>query len=256
VAGYHRHGREAFGASAGTSAVGDTAAAGTATTPSRSDHRHGRESFAVGATTTSNPGDGAADGTSTSPARADHRHGREAQALPAGSLLAGAWSAAPSGYLLCDGTAVSRSIYSALFAAIGVAWGAGDGSTTFNVPDLRGRTAVGANGPGGAGQPNWPLGTMSGSTSITEANMPAHNHTGTTGVDAPNHSHAAPGGGSGYIVNVSSTVGLQPGGSNPAANSGGPTAGVSNNHYHSIPTDGSGTAYSQPFAAVLYVIKT
>ena len=49
----------------------------------------------------------------------------------------------PNGYLLCDGQAVSRTIYAALFKAIGTTWGAGDGSTTFNVPDMREVAPVG-----------------------------------------------------------------------------------------------------------------
>lgn len=55
------------------------------------------------------------------------------------------WPAAavPSGYLLCDGNPVSRAVYSELFAAIGTTHGVGDGSTTFNLPDYRGRTLVG-----------------------------------------------------------------------------------------------------------------
>jgi hypothetical protein len=60
-----------------------------------------------------------------------------------GMVAAYAGSSAPSGWLLCDGTAVSRTTYSALFAAIGTSYGAGDGSTTFNLPDLRGRVPVG-----------------------------------------------------------------------------------------------------------------
>lgn len=54
-----------------------------------------------------------------------------------------AGTAAPTGFLLCDGSAVSRTTYSGLFAIISTSYGAGDGSTTFNVPDLRGRTIVG-----------------------------------------------------------------------------------------------------------------
>jgi microcystin-dependent protein len=50
---------------------------------------------------------------------------------------------APSGFLECDGSAVSRSTYAALFAVIGTTYGAGDGSTTFNVPDLTDKVAVG-----------------------------------------------------------------------------------------------------------------
>jgi microcystin-dependent protein len=56
---------------------------------------------------------------------------------PAGAVLAFAMQTPPSGWLECDGTAVSRSTYAALFAAIGTVYGGGDGSTTFNLPDLR-----------------------------------------------------------------------------------------------------------------------
>lgn len=57
---------------------------------------------------------------------------------PAGSILAYGGTAAPAGYLICDGSIVSRTVQSALFAAIGTAFGNGDGSTTFHLPDLRG----------------------------------------------------------------------------------------------------------------------
>lgn len=69
--------------------------------------------------------------------------------VPAGAMSLYGASSAPSGWLLCDGTAVSRSTYAALFTAISTTYGVGDGSTTFNVPDLRGRVPVGyyASGP-------------------------------------------------------------------------------------------------------------
>ena len=57
---------------------------------------------------------------------------------PPGTVQAYAGSAAPSGWLLCDGSAVSRTTYANLFSAISTIWGAGDGSTTFNLPDGRG----------------------------------------------------------------------------------------------------------------------
>ena len=59
-------------------------------------------------------------------------------ALPSGTVLAFARNTAPVGWLKANGAAVSRATYAALFAAIGTTFGAGDGSTTFNVPDLRG----------------------------------------------------------------------------------------------------------------------
>jgi microcystin-dependent protein len=55
----------------------------------------------------------------------------------------------PNGYLLCDGSAVSRTTYAALFVAIGTTWGVGNGSTTFNLPDLRGRALLGSGTGGG-----------------------------------------------------------------------------------------------------------
>lgn len=67
--------------------------------------------------------------------------------MPAGSIHAfgGSESNLPGGYIVADGRAVSRSTYSQLYAAIGNAWGSGDGLTTFNVPDLRGLFLRGVN---------------------------------------------------------------------------------------------------------------
>lgn len=61
---------------------------------------------------------------------------------PVGTYVEGAWTTAPSGYLLADGAAVSRSTYGALFAVIGTTYGTGNGTTTFNLPDARGRVLV------------------------------------------------------------------------------------------------------------------
>jgi microcystin-dependent protein len=60
-------------------------------------------------------------------------------AAPPGAIMAFAASSAPTGWLVCDGSAVSRTSYAALFAVLSTTWGAGDGSTTFNLPDLRGQ---------------------------------------------------------------------------------------------------------------------
>jgi microcystin-dependent protein len=73
--------------------------------------------------------------------------GSWAAAVPSGCILPFAGSAAPSGWLVCDGTAVSQSTYAALYAVIGVTYG-NPGSGNFNLPDLRGRVAVG-QAPGG-----------------------------------------------------------------------------------------------------------
>jgi len=59
--------------------------------------------------------------------------------MPPGMIAPFGMSGAPTGWLICNGSAVSRTTYSALFSAIGTTWGSGNGSTTFNVPDFRGR---------------------------------------------------------------------------------------------------------------------
>ena len=80
---------------------------------------------------------------------------------------------APEGYLMCDGSAVSRTEYSALFAVIGTTFGAGNGSTTFNLPNLQGRVPVGKDG-------SHALGTTGGSETVTltkeQSGLPAHGH--------------------------------------------------------------------------------
>jgi microcystin-dependent protein len=72
--------------------------------------------------------------------------------LPAGAVMSFAMNSAPTGWLAADGTAVSRSTYADLFTAIGTTYGAGDGSTTFALPDLRGYfvRGSGTNGDGTA----------------------------------------------------------------------------------------------------------
>lgn len=69
--------------------------------------------------------------------------------VPTGGLLPYGGASAPAGWLLCDGSAISRATYAALFAVLGTAYGAGNGTTTFNLPDLRGRVPVGVDGGAG-----------------------------------------------------------------------------------------------------------
>lgn len=91
-----------------------------------------------------------------------------------------------SGWLKCDGRAVSRSQYADLFAIMGTSFGAGDGSSTFNLPDCRGRV-TGATGTG-AGLTARQNGDLVGAEThvLTEGEMPAHTH----GVTDPGHNHA------------------------------------------------------------------
>ena len=101
-----------------------------------------------------------------------------AQSVPAGTLLDFGGSNLPAGFLQCDGSAVSRTVYARLFAAISTTWGVGDGSTTFNVPDFRRRVAVGSGGSGTATLSN-AIGATGGAEThtLTTAEMPAHTHT-------------------------------------------------------------------------------
>jgi microcystin-dependent protein len=81
----------------------------------------------------------------------------------------------PTGTLLCDGSAVSRTTYAALFAVIGTVWGAGDGSTTFNLPSLKGRVLAGRD----SAQTEFSALAQTGGEkthTLTIAEMPAHTH--------------------------------------------------------------------------------
>jgi microcystin-dependent protein len=162
---------------------------------------------------------------------------------------------------LCDGTAYSRATYSVLFSVIGTYYGSGDGSTTFNVPDLRSRVPVGSGQ--GVGLTNRPLGSSGGQEThlLTTAEMPSHTHTdsGHTHTDS-GHSHG-PGaatyfmetngaagtgltGGSG-IIYLESTVTAT-----ASANISTSTANLQN-------TGGNGAHNNmQPFLSVNYIIKT
>lgn len=102
---------------------------------------------------------------------------------PPGQISAYGGSAAPSGYLICDGAASGdRTIHAALFAVIGTTYGVGNGSTTFNMPDLRGRVPMGADnaGVGDAGRitGNDARGNTSGAESValTASLIPNHAH--------------------------------------------------------------------------------
>lgn len=99
----------------------------------------------------------------------------QASGPPTGAIFQWPTANAPTGYLLADGAVVSRTTYSALFAVIGVIYGAGDGSTTFGLPNLKGRVPVGLD----AGQTEFDtLGETGGAKThtLTAAEMPAHTH--------------------------------------------------------------------------------
>lgn len=101
-----------------------------------------------------------------------------------------------SDWLLCDGRAVSRTVYAALYAAVGTAFGVGDGSTTFNLPDLRGRVPVGRN-TANASVDNIGDGdgaTLANRSPVHQHSVPAHTHgVGSLGVTTENaHTHTGP----------------------------------------------------------------
>jgi microcystin-dependent protein len=153
-------------------------------------------------------------------------------ALPAGSMQMYAGTAtqtvsvgvvtttAPSGWLLANGDAISRTTYSSLFSAIGTTYGTGDGSTTFNLPDLRGRlpmgagTGVGLNASGtgvtsGTAMTARALGAWFGEEThlLTTSELASHTHAntvsgGTTGSMSANASHSH------SLANMSSSTGV------------------------------------------------
>lgn len=103
-----------------------------------------------------------------------------ASIFSSGDLKESAVPGAQSGWLECDGSAVSRSQFSSLFGAIGTIYGSGDGSTTFNLPDYRGRFRIGTSG-------SFPLGSTGGSSTqaLSVANLASHDH----GLIDPGHIH-------------------------------------------------------------------
>lgn len=88
------------------------------------------------------------------------------QTVPPGCMMDYGGLTAPAGWLPCDGREVSRTEYAALFAAIGTLWGDGDGSTTFNVPDLTKRTSIGPD-------VGYSVGNTGGESAL---NVPNHTH--------------------------------------------------------------------------------
>jgi microcystin-dependent protein len=153
-------------------------------------------------------------------------------------------SVIPDGWLLCDGSAISRTVYADLFGILGTTFGVGDGSTTFNLPDCKGRIIV-VKGT------SYNLGTIGGNTTITlvSANMPAHAHSITAG---GSHTHAS----------WAQTFYTGAGADVPRHTSGTISSGVgtdSNVHNHGAVTgySGSGTSFSLSVSCLVcnFIIK-
>ena len=169
--------------------------------------------------------------------------------VPAGTVIQSARVSAPAGYLLCEGQAVSRSTYSALFDAIGTTYGIGDGSSTFNVPNLQGKVPVGKNSGTFS-----TLGATGGSETHTldATQIPSHNHTGTTESSGA-HTHT---------YNKSFNQGVSAaGGPNWGIWAGDQANTTSSNgaHTHTFTTSsvGGGQAHNnlQPYIVLNYMIK-
>lgn len=180
-------------------------------------------------------------------------------AIPSGAVMPYAGSIAPNGWLICYGQAVSRATYAALFTVIGTVFGGGDGSTTFNLPDFRGRVAAGADNMGGTAANRLGSGSTGGITgsatvgisggeqshTLSFNEMPVHSH----GVNDPTHAHNM------YINNLSGSGGAAQvnqsagAGVTPTTNA---VTGIS------IQNAGGGAGHNvvQPTLVLNYIIKT
>lgn len=197
-------------------------------------------------------------------------------AIEVGTILPWSNSTLPSGYLNCDGTAVSRSTYSALFAIIGTDYGAGNGSSTFNLPDLQDKVPVGVSGSkvvastGGAATVTptgsitinalTPAGTISGSTgnhTLTASQLPSHGHSQDHGRQTGQFSFGV----ADYYIGLSDYY------SSTDADTGSTGSGVA--HSHSLSASFSGSSVTptgttsinavstlQPYVAIKFMIKT
>lgn len=149
-----------------------------------------------------------------------------------GDIKITACSNAPAGWLTCDGSAISRTDYSNLFSAIGTTYGSGDGSTTFNIPNLKGRVVVGIDG---SDTDFSAIGKTGGEKAhrLTVNEMPSHTH-----------------GASYYTI-------AQPGGSSVGKLSGGSSYSLIRGDTTTSNT-GNGTAHNnlQPYMALNYIIYT
>lgn len=175
---------------------------------------------------------------------------------PAGSVMPFAGTVEPAGWVFAAGQAISRTTFAALFAAIGTTYGAGDGSTTFNVPDLRGRVTAGRDNMGGTAanrltnQSGGVAGTLaatggSETHTLTTPQIPAHNHTATDS----GHQHG--------VISSGSAVQLQGPGGGWGGNVAGGLSGVGAANI-TVGNTGGGGAHNnvQPTIVLNYIIKT
>ena len=161
-------------------------------------------------------------------------------------------SSTPSGFLDCDGAAVSRTTYALLFSVIGTTYGVGDGSTTFNVPDLTDRTVVGKSGTkalASTGGANTVTGTgnVGGTLANTTLDIPT--------IVSHNHPMSMSGGGGAAMGFCNpETQGCDQAGIGQSST----TTGGGGAHSHPIAATFSGDSVSvlQPYVTTKYIIKT
>jgi microcystin-dependent protein len=185
--------------------------------------------------------------------------------VPPGSIIAYAGLNPPELYFLCDGREVSRILYPHLFNAIGTLYGSGDGTTTFNVPNLQGRIPVGQKDGSSYFSTIADSGGVDDVT-LTTDQMPSHNHNGITNSNG-SHTHTSNSiGGQGNlglcIADGTNTVTSTDGSSGELNVWTTPRALTINSdgaHVHNFTTNNSGSGLShsnvQSFVTMQYIIK-
>lgn len=164
--------------------------------------------------------------------------------FPPGMIIAFGAANAPTGFLICNGAAISRTTYASLFAVIGTTWGTGDGSTTFNLPDLRGVFLRGLDS--GKGRDSNSNRTFA---SYQADNYPAHTHA----ITDPGHQHTYTAGGAttGFVGNGGTAI--------PVSTSAPSSTSTPTKATGITATDsggGTGTETMPKNVAVIYCIKT
>lgn len=177
------------------------------------------------------------------------------EGIPTGTIIPWSDSSAPTGFLECAGAAVSRSTYADLFAIIGTTYGVGDGSSTFNVPDLQDNVAVSksnnkALGSTGGANTVSATGNVGGSTAnatLSSSQLASHSHT-VEGRTGPGPWQTAA-----LDANPNSQT---PGGLLFNGSTGGTGSDGGHSHNMSANFAGDATSVLQPYLTILYVIKT
>ena len=168
------------------------------------------------------------------------------EGIPTATIVPWSDSSVPSGFLECNGANVSRSTYSALFAIIGTTYGAGDGATTFGLPDLQDNIVVGKSGTKALAS------TGGANTVASTGNVAGSTANATLATDQlASHSHTVPaqyGGQQDKAYKQSNNSATR------ASNSAG--SGQGHSHNMSATFTGDATSVLQPYLTVIYIIKT